>query len=346
MTAMNPKALRTAFGSFMTGVTVVTTRSTGDCDARTLSGEPLGFTANSFSSVSLDPPLLSVCPAKSLSSFDEFNGCEYFQVSVLSDHQQAVSNTFASPVEDRFANIDWQWDDNGCPQISGAIASFSCRRIQSVDAGDHVIMLGEVTAFEHHEGLGLGYSGGGYFSLDMERRANELQSSSRSGTGTLIVGALVESEQGLLLSADENGKLRLPEVEVDEDELALEAIQAFSDSICQQPVSLGSVYSVFDQKEGGRSYLYYRGSVAPGGASDIDNSGNNNRIDDTPPIQLCGDQYQYQYYDPDAIDLTRFASPPIEVMVGRYVRERRTGNHNLYVGDDRQGKTHRISERS
>ena len=190
MTATNPIALRNAFGSFMTGVTVVTTVDTD--------GTPVGFTANSFSSVSLDPPLLSVYPSVSMSSFEVFNNCDYFQVSVLGQHQQEISNTFASPTENRFAAIEWYKDKNGCPVIADALATFSCKRWQSVPAGDHIILLGEVTDFADREGLGLGYFRGGYFSLDMERRVAELQNSAHEADKPVLVGALLEWRGGLL----------------------------------------------------------------------------------------------------------------------------------------------------
>jgi len=95
MTTLDPRALRNAFGSFMTGVTVITSR-----DA---SGAPVGFTANSFTSVSLDPPLLLVCPGKFLSSYDAFTNCSHFAVNVLAEGQEEVSNTFAGYKGDRFA---------------------------------------------------------------------------------------------------------------------------------------------------------------------------------------------------------------------------------------------------
>ena len=94
MTPPDPRALRDAFGSFMTGVTVVT--------ALGPDGNPVGFTANSFSSVSLDPPLLLVCPGKFLSSFEVFANCTHFAVNILAEGQEAGANTCASVKCDRF----------------------------------------------------------------------------------------------------------------------------------------------------------------------------------------------------------------------------------------------------
>ena len=173
MTALDPRALRRAFGSFMTGVTVVT--------SRTDDGRPLGFTANSFTSVSLDPPLLLVCPGKFLSTHDRFAASTGFAVNILAEGQQEVSNTFASFKGDRFARVPHRSDARGNPLIEGALAQFSCSTERVLDAGDHSILIGQVQDFAWAEGRGLGYAGGQYFSLGLERAA--LERGSPAGTG-------------------------------------------------------------------------------------------------------------------------------------------------------------------
>lgn len=102
----------------MTGVTVVTTH---DPD-----GNPIGFTANSFTSVSLDPPLVLVCIANSSSNYAAFEQAEGFAVNVLAEDQKGVSNTFARPVEDRFAAVSWQQGPQGSPVFEGVSAWFDC----------------------------------------------------------------------------------------------------------------------------------------------------------------------------------------------------------------------------
>jgi flavin reductase (DIM6/NTAB) family NADH-FMN oxidoreductase RutF len=148
--------LRKAFGSFMTGVTVVTTRNGHD--------QPLGFTANSFTSVSLSPPLVLICIDKSSENLDAFTGAENFAVNILADDQQEISNRFARNVEDRFHDIDWSLSIEGNPIITGAAAFFSCSMHKTVDAGDHVILIGEVQSFSNTDKPGLGYHKGGYFT--------------------------------------------------------------------------------------------------------------------------------------------------------------------------------------
>ncbi|HIG21872.1 MAG TPA: alpha/beta fold hydrolase [Henriciella marina] len=130
------RTLRDALGCFATGVTVVTTMST--------EGKPVGLTANSFTSVSLDPPLLLVCIAKSSSSLEALQTSERFAVNVLHIGQQPVSNTFAMPGEDRFSQTPWQEGQYGSPLISGALANFECIKFDLHDGGDHVILIGKV----------------------------------------------------------------------------------------------------------------------------------------------------------------------------------------------------------
>lgn len=130
------RTLRDALGCFATGVTVVTTMNAN--------GEPVGLTANSFTSVSLDPPLLLVCIAKTASSLPALAAAENFAVNVLHIGQQPTSNLFAKSGEDRFAATPWSRGHNDAPLLSGALANFECRRHALHDSGDHVILVGEV----------------------------------------------------------------------------------------------------------------------------------------------------------------------------------------------------------
>jgi len=130
------RTLRDALGCFATGVTVVTTRDAG--------GGPVGLTANSFTSVSLDPPLLLVCLAKSASTLPAFEAAESFAVNVLHIGQQPVSGRFASRGEDRFALTPWETWDTGAPIVEHCLASFDCIAHARHDAGDHVILVGRV----------------------------------------------------------------------------------------------------------------------------------------------------------------------------------------------------------
>jgi len=130
------RTLRDALGCFATGVTVVT--------ALGPDGSPVGLTANSFTSVSLDPPLLLVCLANTINSLKTFETANGFAVNVLHIGQQPVSTRFASRVEDRFAATPWESWSTGAPIISGSLASFECERHAIHDGGDHQILVGRV----------------------------------------------------------------------------------------------------------------------------------------------------------------------------------------------------------
>lgn len=151
------KQLRDAFGAFMTGVTVVTTFDPLD--------QPQGFTANSFSSVSLDPPLLLVSIDKRSANFDNFVQSSYFAINILAEQQKDVSDIFARKMSDRFSQVAWHTGTAGTPLLGGSAAWFECAMHQVVDAGDHAILIGEVKQFAANAQPGLGYYRGGYLPL-------------------------------------------------------------------------------------------------------------------------------------------------------------------------------------
>ncbi len=153
MTRMEPftdRELRDAFGRFATGVAIVTTR--------TRSG-PLGITANSFASVSLDPPLVLWLPAKASSRFGPFTACERFAIHIMGAAQQEVSAAFVRE-GDIFDRLDWHAAGDGTPLIDDCLARFHCATHAVHDAGDHAIVLGRVLDAEHREGEPLVFQSG------------------------------------------------------------------------------------------------------------------------------------------------------------------------------------------
>lgn len=158
MEPTDTKALRQALGAFATGVTVVTAQAPG--------GPPVGFTANSFTSVSLDPPLLLVCLAHTAASYDVFCRADGFAVNVLAAGQQEVATTFATRGADKFGSVGWEPGLHGAPLLSDCLARFDCAMHQRVEAGDHDILMGRVTGFSRHEGRALVYFGGAFRTLD------------------------------------------------------------------------------------------------------------------------------------------------------------------------------------
>ena len=149
------KSFRRALGQFPTGVTVVTTTD----DA----GNPVGVTASSFNSVSIDPPLVLWSVDKGAFSAPIFESSQHFAVNVLSKDQVATSNKFAGRGEDKFAGVAYHSNEDGCPLLDDYAAQFECKTWNVYEGGDHLIIVGEVTAYRHEESTApLVFSGGSY----------------------------------------------------------------------------------------------------------------------------------------------------------------------------------------
>ncbi|UJJ31599.1 flavin reductase [Halopseudomonas maritima] len=152
--SFNPKAFRDALSTFTTGVTIITTRGPD--------GEPIGITANSFNSVSLNPPLVLWSLAKSAYSLTAFSANKHWNVHVLSTEQEALSGRFASRGEDKFAGIDLDRGINNIPLLHNCTARFQCRTAFMYEGGDHVIFVGEVLSFDKSALPPLAFQSGQY----------------------------------------------------------------------------------------------------------------------------------------------------------------------------------------
>lgn len=135
---LDPKALRGALGRFTTGVTIVTCRDDG--------GQPVGLTANSFSALSLDPPLVLWALRCVSPSVGAFQAASHFAVNVLAEAQVEVSRRFATAAVDRFDTGAWSRGQGGVPVLAGATAVFECALESHQVAGDHVLFIGRVLA--------------------------------------------------------------------------------------------------------------------------------------------------------------------------------------------------------
>ena len=148
------RAFRNALGRFPTGVTVVTTLAAD--------GRPVGLTANSFSSVSLDPPLVLWSLAKSASSLLIFLKAPHYAINVLAADQIGLSRQFAGSRADRFKGVACRSGLGDVPIIEGCSAWFECHNVHQYDGGDHVILVGEVERFAEAERPALAFHVGGY----------------------------------------------------------------------------------------------------------------------------------------------------------------------------------------
>ena len=149
---------RQCLGKFATGVTVVSCR---DAD-----GQPCGITANSFSSVSLDPPLVLWNIAKVSRTLDAYLSAEYFAINVLTREQQPVSMHFARSEPDLFAGVAHAESPRGVPLLRDTLACFECRTTATHDCGDHHIIIGEVIDYRAGAGEPLLFFAGGYTGIE------------------------------------------------------------------------------------------------------------------------------------------------------------------------------------
>lgn len=298
MSDIDPRALRNAFGSFMTGVTVVTCFGPDNA--------PLGFTANSFSSVSLDPPLLSVCIATSSQNLDAFAQGTGFAVNVLAEEQIDLSNTFARPVENRFEGVDYVTGPAGSPVLAGVAAWFDCSVFNTVDAGDHVILIGKVKAFEDANIAGLGYARGTYITPSTTAQA-------LSKATEVVVSALIEREGQVLLWDDAIGGLALPEKVVAERGVSAALAELLAETGLQ--AKPGFVYSVFEDTYRRRQHLAFLCDAGDG----------------TPSRGV--------FVSMDAQSLDDVTDPAIVTMLARRARERAQGSIGIYIGNERRGET-------
>lgn len=304
MSDFDTKQLRATFGAYMTGVTVVT--------ARAKDGSLVGFTANSFTSVSMDPPLLLVCPGNHLSSLPVFEQAEHFVVNILSHGQESISNLFASSSEARFDQAAWQADENGCPILENVAASFSCSVHERVTAGDHMILIGRVTRFSKSNDGGLGYCSNGYFSLEKERQAD---TGTRPGL-TGFAGALIQYQDHVLLTVDDDG-VRIPTLQIDKYSGARSALAEHFASIGMQ-VSIGPVYSLYDDETQGTRHTFFKATTA---------------IKSTAGLG--------EFFPISTLMTKAFANSAQRQLVERFVREYQTQKFGLYIGSLKTGEVHR-----
>lgn len=129
-------------GNYPTGVTVVTAFDEDDV--------PMGLTVNSFASVSLEPLLILWSIDKRVSTYDKFIQTERFAVNILAEDQGDVCMLFASRGQDRFAQCEWEKSELGLPVLAGTLAVLQCRTFKRVEAGDHMILIGEVIDIENN----------------------------------------------------------------------------------------------------------------------------------------------------------------------------------------------------
>ena len=299
---IDPRAFRRALGSFLTGVTVVATLQ-GD-------GSPRGFTANSFTSVSLDPPLVLVCIAKTAASHDVFAAAARFSVNILAEHQASISALFASKAADKFAQAAWQPGPAGSPILDGVAAWFDCQRHQVVDAGDHVILIGKVVGFKERPATPLGYCRGAHVTFGLQ-----IDALATSGERTLV-GAILEHGGSVVLVEDGRGGLDLPKSPALGGITEADGLIGYLRRLGLD-AELGFLFSVFEDAERGAGAMsvIYRGFLR-----------------EAPPHDAAVTLAKL-----DAIPWERVRGGALHAMLRRYIAERLDDTFGIYVGDAERG---------
>jgi 3-hydroxy-9,10-secoandrosta-1,3,5(10)-triene-9,17-dione monooxygenase reductase component len=154
---VDPARFRQLLGRFATGVTVLTVRDGA--------GQPAGMTASSLASVSLEPPLVSVCVDHTAELHDLIVAAPEFVVNVLEGGQEELSRRFADKHDDRFAGVGYHLGPEGQVRLDGALAHIECERFAIYPTGDHTIVIGRVIGGDTHDGHPLLYYRGGYAAL-------------------------------------------------------------------------------------------------------------------------------------------------------------------------------------
>lgn len=154
MSNFDPREFRNALGSFATGVTIVTTLNDEQL--------PVGITASSFNSVSLDPPLVLWSLGKKSNALTSFQNSGHFAIHVLCNRQADLSNQFSRSGTDKFADVNWQQGKLGSPLLPDCMARFQCKTQYQYEGGDHIIFVGEVVEFESEPRSPLLFHAGSY----------------------------------------------------------------------------------------------------------------------------------------------------------------------------------------
>lgn len=134
---------RKVLGTFCTGITVLT----ADLD-----GEPVGMTCQAFTSLSLDPPRVLLCPATTSLSWPKIQQADTFCVNVLASHQEPLSQAFARSGADKFAGVPWSHGTTGAPRLDGAVAWIECRIESASVVGDHHVVIGRILDIDDEVG--------------------------------------------------------------------------------------------------------------------------------------------------------------------------------------------------
>ena len=303
MSAPNHARLRAALGGFMTGVTIVTTRDQN--------GRDRGMTANSFSSVSLAPPLVSVCIGRGAGSFSAFAECGGFAVNVLSETQGELAAVFAARGVNRFASGEWRKGFGGM-LLRDSVAWMDCETSAKHDGGDHLILVGHVRDFGDAPHPPLGFFRGRFVTSAVDDN-NPQESSTMRGAAGGKVGAILENADGAILLAEKDGMFFVPAT------MRRRGLEQALADLGAADARVEFLFAVFDNADGGVS-VFHRGTTQSGAAK---NGG--------------------RFFSSDEIPWPRMSAAEC-AMLRRYLRERAGAQFGVYAGDHQSGDVRPLAQ--
>lgn len=311
--SIDANEFRRVLGSFLTGVTVITTA--------TASGEYRGITANSFTSVSLDPPLVLFCIGKQSSSCEAFTNSEGFNIHILSADQQSLARQFirGTPAE-KFDSVPVTTSETGAPLISDVGAWLACRTHQVLDAGDHYILIGEVYSCEAQDYRPLGFFQSQFQSFNM---GDEIAQHSARATGSVTVSWILADQAGrVALHRTAEGGLEIPKSRAGSARLGDEYLSGLAGGQLGGEASLDFLFSLYESEDESL-VLIYRGAVAePDG----------------------GLTNGHEFVDLEDLDSLPIAARVERNILARYQRERVEARFGVYSGSHEAGTVMRVDE--
>lgn len=296
---------RQTLGSFMTGVTVITTL---DAD-----GNKRGITANSFTSVSLDPPLVLFCVDYRAASYDTWQSSEGFVIHILASEQQDLAKVFASKAEDKFAGLETVAGSTGSPILQDVHGWLDCKLSQTVIAGDHAIIIGEVVKYSAAPARPLGFYQGRFFGFNTDQEIASLIPQASK----VNVGWMMQNETGEIVCVNQaDGSYALPKTLLKASEISADALTAAASAQLGSASSVEFLYSIFEGKPDQIS-LVYRGQVFAS-AETLAGAG-------------------FETLTPADVNPASFTAPGEAAVVERYLEELSNARFGVYAGTLAEG---------
>lgn len=287
---------RRVVGSFATGVTIVTTVDSNNAKH--------GLTANSFTSVSLEPPLVLICLDHQSRSLAALKESGVFAVNIVSESQRDLSMTFASSASDKFDGVETFTATTGAAISPDSVAWLDCRMTDIIAAGDHDVVVGQVVDMDEAAALPLGYYRGSFFNVSDEQSAPDIR-------GQAVFGVIVEYDANVLLCRNkETGKWSFPAVPAGESELPLGGLTQMLRK-AGVPTALSFLYSVAEIPHNKFTMLLYRGELSE------------------PPRIV--DRDNWKFLDAGDVPWNEISDYETEMTLKRYLKERSSGRFGLFA---------------